>query len=103
MNKGRLLNKNLFNNNISVKVLNLLNKPSPYLIKDGERYKRTNINEPLKYIKYKIIVINSINNEEVIYESINEIIRTLKISRSKILSILDIGLAYKNYIFKRIK
>ena len=101
MNKWRLvnINNNLHNKNIDTKVINLLNKPSPYVVKDGKRYKRINENKLLKLRKNKIIVINTIENKEAIYKSISEITRTLKISRKKITSIMDTGLVYKNYIF----
>jgi|SRR5215471_7740440 len=107
MNKGRLINKNinLQIKNIKMKVLILLNKPSPYVIKDGKRYKRINDNgnKLLEITNNKIIVINTINNKEVIYKNVSEVIRTLKISRRKITSLLDTELVYKNYIFNRIK
>jgi len=42
MNKGRLVNMNKINyeEDIRIKVINLLNSPSPYFIKDGKRTKR---------------------------------------------------------------
>lgn len=107
MNKGRLINinKNLHESikNINTKVINLLNKSSPYVIKDGKRYIRINGNKLLKPKNNKIIVINTIENKEFIYESISEVARTLKISKRKITSLLDTGLFYKNYIFNLYK
>src|SRR5579864_6217099 len=101
MNKGRLINinKNLHIENINTKVVNLFSKSSPYIIKEGKRYRRINENKLLKPRNNKIIVINTIENKEFIYESISKVSRALKISRGKITSILDTGLVYKNYIF----
>jgi len=44
MNKRSLINskENLQINEISIKVINLLDKPSPYVIIDGKRHKRGN-------------------------------------------------------------
>lgn len=105
MDKGRLINinKNLHIKNINTKVINLLSKSSPYEIKEGKKYRRINGNKLLKPGKNKIIVINTIENKESIYESISEVGRTLKISRKKITFILDTGLVYKNNIFNLYK
>jgi hypothetical protein len=105
MNKGRLINmnKNVEIKNINTKVVNLLNKSSPYVIINGKKHRRVNNNILLKPKNNKIIVINEIENKESIYKSISEVARTLKISRGKITSILDTGLIYKNYIFNLYK
>ena len=104
MNRRRLINKNenLYIKDVNIKIINLLNKPSPYVIQNGERYKRIN-DKIFKFRKYKIIVINKVENKEFIYESLSEAARTLQISRKKIMSILDTGLIYKNYIFNLYK
>jgi len=99
MNKRRLIN----NKNINTKVTNILNNPFPYIIENGKRYKRIKGNKMLKARNNKIIVINTINNKESIYESISEVARTIKISRKKIISLLDTRLIYKNYIFSLYK
>jgi cytochrome c oxidase subunit 3 len=104
MNKGRLINmnKNVEIKNINTKVVNLLNKSSPYVIINGKKHRRVN-NILLKPKNNKIIVINETENKESIYKSISEVSRTLKINRGKITSILDTGLIYKNYIFNLYK
>jgi len=96
------INDNLYIKDIKEKVNDLLSKPSPYVIKDGERYKRVN-NKSFKLNKYKIIVINKIDNKKSIFESLSEASRILKISRKKIISLLDTELEYKNYIFNLYK
>lgn len=89
MNKRKLIdineNQNLHIKDINTKVINLFNKPSPYVIIGGKRYKRIISNKfpKLKFRNYKIIVINTIDNKESIYESLSEIARNLKISRKK--------------------
>jgi hypothetical protein len=104
MNRRILINKNknLYIKDANVNVINLLHKPSPYVIKNGERHKRIN-NKIFKFRRYKIIVINKIDNKESIYQSLSEAARILQISRKKIISILDTGLIYKNYIFNLYK
>lgn len=101
MNKGRLINrnKNLNKEDMIIKINNLLNKPSPYVIKNDKRKKRIQENKTV-YRKYKkITVLNTTNNKESIFKNITEVTRTLKISNVKIKSILNTGLVYKNYIF----
>lgn len=46
----------------------------------------------------KIVVINTISNNEFVYNNIFETSIIIKISKNKIISILDTGLVYKNYI-----
>jgi hypothetical protein len=77
------MNKNFHIKDINIKVINLLNKSSPYVIKDGKRFKRINENKYLKIRNNKIIVINTLDNKESIYQSVSEASRTLKISRKK--------------------
>ena len=75
----------------------LLIKPSPYIIKEGIRYYRDNLN--LVSDKNKIVVIDNSNNESI-FSRISECSRILNINRAKIKECLISGEIYKNYKFK---
>ena len=68
----------------------LLNKPTPYIIKDGIRFHRDTLN--LVSDKIKIVVTDSLNNESV-FSSISECSRILQLDRVKIKNCLINGTA----------
>jgi len=105
MNKYRLTtNFYLFTNIKRISVSNiedLLSKlylsDSPYEIKQGIRYyKNTN---KLVSEATNIVVINSKDNNRIIYNSISECANNLKISRKKIKYCLNTDESYKGYSF----
>jgi len=97
MNKSRLVNfnKKINYDEVKLKVTNLFNVPSPYVIKNTKRVKRFDG----KMLNLEVIVLNTIDNNEFRYHSINEAACALRISRKKIRSLLGTGIVYKNYIF----
>jgi hypothetical protein len=65
--------------------------PSPYEVKDGIRYIRGTLN--LVPEKFKILVVDELNNE-LVFSSISECSRVLKIDRAKIKFCLINGEVY---------
>ena len=91
----KLVNPNFIDFNEKFRLL--LNKPTPYIIKDGIRFHRDTLN--LVSDKIKIVVTDSLNNEYV-FSSISECSRILQLDRAKIKNCLINGGIYKNYKFK---
>lgn len=75
----------------------LLDIPTPYSVKDGLRFHRDTLN--LVSEQLKIIVIDGLN-KELVFPSISECSRILKIDRRAIKKHLLNGGIYKNYSFK---
>jgi len=102
INKNRLTSNTNLNNEISIlDIESLLHKlsllDSPYEIKKGIRYYKNTTKLVSEAVN--ITVINSSNNNRVIYKSISDCAKELQISRRNIRNCLETGKSYKGYSF----